>query len=60
MGPRAAVSPAVDKGKWVRVTANGQRQRVNAFRSGDSAWAWIDCPPAANRLAVVAEPELPD
>jgi len=52
LGPYPAATRAVT------VAINGRRQRVRTFRSGDSAWAWINGLRGARRFTIVAQPRL--
>jgi hypothetical protein len=53
-GPLAAarvrLGPYAASVRRVRAVVNGAARIVPTFRSGDSAWAWLDAPPAAHLL----------
>ena len=60
-GPLAAVrvrlGPYPAATRWVRASVNGRRQNVRAFRSGDSAWAWVEGSSGSRLLVIEVEPQ---
>jgi len=60
-GPLASVrvrlGPYPSGTRRVGVSVNGRRRTAPAFRSGDSAWAWVDGPPGARQLVIRAQPK---
>jgi hypothetical protein len=60
-GPLASVrlrlGPYPAATRKVMVAVNGRREDLTTFRSGDSAWAWVEGLRAVRQLTIFAEPQ---
>ena len=54
---RVRLGPYPATTRRVAVSVNGRRETVNTFRSGDSAWAWVEGLRAVRQLTILAEPQ---